>query len=419
MLWTSFQLSVIFLFGVFNLLISFKIFVKPTIHNVFNISLACLFGFLGIAGPLLAYSYFEIFGNLADLNVPVRSQEQKLVCAKFIEGRNMIFVAQQIIGTNIMFRFFLIVHAEKGFVSSGVFHSKIFNFSFIILFFFSFAHSYLPWMITAALAEDYPQSTVKGRICLHLRLEWDKDKTKETSDIYIKPRLMVLAFTIASSLFLFYMFVFKTKQFMRGFCISQRTFGSIGGRFRRNILTFAELSIYQAFVVFFILFDSFLIISFYHTQDLLGQNKVFLVHIAVSAVSDFLLIVLLPAKVLYQSFNSYPEMWTTFVPKNLTFYSSKFDIEPRRTQLDHNDINESKTKTNTIFVRPKEGTSVEYVNINEIEKDCEQLENDKERAADLSDTEEETEDMEPQNRTHQVQVHHNFNSDVFPQSVDI
>ena len=38
--------------------------------------------------------------------------------------------------------------------------------------------------------QDYPANTVRGRICLGLRLDWDQDPgqvfKKETSDIYIK-----------------------------------------------------------------------------------------------------------------------------------------------------------------------------------------------------------------------------------------
>ena len=39
-------------------------------------------------------------------------------------------------------------------------------------------------------AQDYPANTVRGRICMGLRLDWDKDGTKETSDIYIKVLLV-------------------------------------------------------------------------------------------------------------------------------------------------------------------------------------------------------------------------------------
>ena len=38
------------------------------------------------------------------------------------------------------------------------------------------------------IPQDYPANTVRGRICLGERLNWDKDRRKETSDIYNKPR---------------------------------------------------------------------------------------------------------------------------------------------------------------------------------------------------------------------------------------
>ena len=44
------------------------------------------------------------------------------------------------------------------------------------------------WTALAQDAQDYPANTVRGRVCLGLRLDWDRDTTKETSDIYIKPR---------------------------------------------------------------------------------------------------------------------------------------------------------------------------------------------------------------------------------------
>ena len=43
--------------------------------------------------------------------------------------------------------------------------------------------------------QDYPANTVRGRVCLGLRLDWDADTTKETSDIYVKQRAIVIAWT--------------------------------------------------------------------------------------------------------------------------------------------------------------------------------------------------------------------------------
>ena len=37
-------------------------------------------------------------------------------------------------------------------------------------------------------SQEYPKNTVRGRVCLGLRLDWDLNSTKETSDIYVKPR---------------------------------------------------------------------------------------------------------------------------------------------------------------------------------------------------------------------------------------
>jgi hypothetical protein len=40
---------------------------------------------------------------------------------------------------------------------------------------------------------DYPQNTIVGRICLNLRLDWDKNNSNETEDIYIQTQLLVAA----------------------------------------------------------------------------------------------------------------------------------------------------------------------------------------------------------------------------------
>jgi hypothetical protein len=134
-------------------------------------------------------------------------------------------VAQQAIANNIVFRFFVIVYADKGFVSTDCFNSKFLKFLFIGYSFFFSTYSYLPWMTSTTIADNYPENTVKGRICLGLRLDWDKDDSKETSDVYLKPRLIVID--------VFCIFIFKAKRFMRGFCLAQNSFAAIGGKQRR------------------------------------------------------------------------------------------------------------------------------------------------------------------------------------------
>ena len=77
------------------------------------------------------------------------------------------------------------------------------------------------------ISDEYPQNTVKGRICLGQRLDWDKDNSKETSDIYIKPRLIILALVLCSLFLTFYLFIYKARKFIKGFCVAQKSFASI------------------------------------------------------------------------------------------------------------------------------------------------------------------------------------------------
>ena len=170
--------------GFFNLLLCFKIFTRPIIHNIFNISLACLLGFHGIVGPILAYFYFQIMENFQFREEDSEMFDQRFVCSRFQELRILILAAQQAIADNIVFRFFVIVYADKGFISTDFFNSKFLKFLFIGYSFFFSTYSYLPWMTSTTIADNYPENTVKGRICLGLRLDWDKDNSKETPDVY-------------------------------------------------------------------------------------------------------------------------------------------------------------------------------------------------------------------------------------------
>ena len=53
--------------------------------------------------------------------------------------------------------------------------------------------------------QDYPANTVRGRVCLGQRLNWDEDRRKETSDIYIKPRMIAVAVSFLSFMYFLYL----------------------------------------------------------------------------------------------------------------------------------------------------------------------------------------------------------------------
>ena len=46
------------------------------------------------------------------------------------------------------------------------------------------------------------------------------------------------------------------------------------------------------------------------------------------------MIILLPTLILYTTWKTYPEIWSTYLPRPYKYYSSKFELIPRRNQSD-------------------------------------------------------------------------------------
>ena len=112
--------------------------------------------------------------------------------------------------------------------------------------------------------------------------------------------------------------------------MAQNSFAAIGGKQRRNLLTFKELTTGHLLILFFLILDSIAIFIFYS----LGQTNVFIIDMISSCIADFFMIILLPALILYKSLENYPEIWTTFTSKPYIYYSSKIELIPRRKQSD-------------------------------------------------------------------------------------
>ena len=56
------------------------------------------------------------------------------------------------------FRFFLIVHADRGFIENGVFNHRLFNLSFTIMTVMFGLFGYLPYVIGGIVKPDYPSN---------------------------------------------------------------------------------------------------------------------------------------------------------------------------------------------------------------------------------------------------------------------
>ena len=107
-------------------------------------------------------------------NLTEREELKRWHCSRFNELKNVVHVSTQIIDKNLFFRFFIIVHADKGFVTrGGAFNSRLLSFLFT-LFTVTMAVSTLLPMTTSFLVEpNYPANTLQGKVIYNIYMsEW-------------------------------------------------------------------------------------------------------------------------------------------------------------------------------------------------------------------------------------------------------
>ena len=102
------------------------------------------------------------------------------------------------------------------------------------------------------------------------------------------------------------------------------------GIYRRNLITFRELSIFYTFVIFYYLLDSFLILMLYISQDSMTNHQVFLIYHSSCIVFDCICLIILPTHILIKTLSELPEIWTSFRPVKYKFYMSGIVVSPRR-----------------------------------------------------------------------------------------
>ena len=102
-------------------------------------------------------------------NLTEREELKRWHCSRFNELKNVVHVSTQIIDKNLFFRFFIIVHADKGFVTrGGAFNSRLLSFLFT-LFTVTMAVSTLLPMTTSFLVEpNYPANTLQGKVIYNI-----------------------------------------------------------------------------------------------------------------------------------------------------------------------------------------------------------------------------------------------------------
>ena len=156
---------------------------RPSIRTIFNVSVACLFGITAFFGPFVVYFYFDVFEH--QFSSFASPSERYASCARLLEFRNVIGESLKIISVNLMFRFFFVVHAEKGLYIQNRSNSTLMRGIYMIFTFGWTVSGYLSWPGSVMFSSNYPDNTVKGRICLTHRLDWDQDKRSKKTQISI------------------------------------------------------------------------------------------------------------------------------------------------------------------------------------------------------------------------------------------
>ena len=321
-----------------SLVLAYKIIIRPHVHTVFNASLACLFCIGGVFGPLSFWWMVDIV-----INVIYEEMEDQIdLCARLLEVNHLLAESLKIITANIMFRFFYIVYANRGLVQNGIHDSKLFKICFIISTLALTISNYLAFRIDKARDRLYPQNTVVGRICLNIRLDSSKDETTQ----------LLMAAHILSFGSLYAYLVRRVWKFVPEICLSNSSHACLGGKYRRNILTFNELSAWFFINIIQFLIAIFLIHFLHKAQDTFTEREVFYIYIGYAAIHNTFNLVVIPIGILYKSRSNYPIIWSNYVVKDYKFVSNFKPV-----------INKLKTIRNNEVTKPE--AHVHYVNVKE------------------------------------------------------
>ena len=305
-----------------NLILAYKIARRPHIHSIFNTSLACFFCISGIFGPI---SFACIIDITHQLRHGQAGQEVWIdTCSWYLAVDHLLEESLKIITSNIMFRFFYIAHANRGLVSNGLINNKLFKICFVIITLAMSLSSFLSFRLDKARDEEYPQNTIQGRICLNLRLNWDQDNSRRTSDIYIKPQILIAAHTFISACLHTYI-MRRVWVFIPSLCLNDDSHACIGGKSRKNILTFSELNISFVLIISKYFIGNIFVFTMYGFQDTISQDGVYAVWFGYFILFDILQLIIAPITILVRSRANYPIIWTEYVPKEIPFF---FNLKP-------------------------------------------------------------------------------------------
>ena len=200
----------------------------------------------GFLAPVALWSSFLLLG------LPENSPARLELCSSLLLARNTIWLLNgNICLFTILWRSFLILHSEKGFVDKGQPNLKLFNQLFWVVVFSNTFLEHFMFPFTHIAKGGFPENSHKGRICLLL----DADPTVDYE--WKKYKLFPITFCILSIVYCSYTHI-RIKRFLRGFCPNKRY--SCILTYKRNILNFKTSLVWADIVFFYGVFD-FLVLT--------------------------------------------------------------------------------------------------------------------------------------------------------------
>ena len=215
-------------------------------------------------------------------------------------------------------------YAGNGLVSHGDTNLKLMRVLFWVFTVGLVAISYGNMPLSKQFKPGFPENTVIGQICMKNEILYSKES--------IKTRMIGFVFPLLN-LFWGYLWNKQILKYINGQCLNRTTFSAFGGKYRRNIFTYAEALNYNSCWCIFIIVENTLLIGLEVYSEKVSQEVSYaLHHLLCFLFIDIFHGIYLPFKHLKTSRDHFYSSQRTENNKlqNASCYVRTSKIEPRR-----------------------------------------------------------------------------------------
>ena len=160
-------------------------------------------------------------------------------------------------------------YAGNGLVSHGDTNLKLMRVLFWVFTLGLVAISYGNMPLSKQFKPGFPENTVIGQICMKNDVLYSKES--------IKSRLIGFVFPLLNLFWGFWGYR-KILKYINGQCLNKNTFSAFGGKYRRNIFTYAEALNYNSCWCIFIIVENALLIGLEVYSEKVSQEVSYALH---------------------------------------------------------------------------------------------------------------------------------------------